>query len=187
MRAFHSPNLEQMSVSIDFSAMDLMAPDLEEDRSSELLAKLAHASLPDPIAHRQLTTLIYKLKCEIPRVEPGVTVQRAMDRILSRRTLPRTFTIPLDKIPNIVSLTVTSVTRTLFTRGGSLDPCGLRELRFLGCEKLDGELVQETIQSLKDAGAWDTLERIVVEDCKALEYGVALDLVGAGKLQFLES
>ncbi len=52
---------------------------------------------------------------------------------------------------------------------------------------MDSRLLQETIQSLKDVGAWDTLERIVVEDCKALEYGVALDLVGTGKLQFLES
>ncbi len=38
--------------------------------------------------------------------------------------------------------------------------------------------LEETIESLKDVGAWDTLERIVVEDCKALGYGVALDLVG---------
>ncbi len=34
--------------------------------------------------------------------------------------------------------------------------------------------------NLKDVGAWDTLERVVVDDCKALEYGVALDVVGRG-------
>ncbi len=51
---------------------------------------------------------------------------------------------------------------------------------------MDGGLLQETIQSLKDVGAWDTLERFVVEDCKALKYGVALGAVGREKLRFLD-
>ncbi len=51
---------------------------------------------------------------------------------------------------------------------------------------MDAGLLQETIQSLKDVGAWDTLERIAVEDCKVLEYGVALDAVGEGEVKVFE-
>jgi len=184
LRTFRTPNLEQMSVSIDFRAEEFMAHDLEEDRSTELLAELVHALLPDPIAHQRLTSLAFKLSCKMPGACPNNIMT---ERYSSLRTLPRTFTIPLDKIPNVASLTLTTDTRTLFIRGEPSDPCGLRVLCFRGCEKMDSGLLQEAIQSLKDVGAWGTLERFVVEDCKALEYGVALDLVGAGKLQFLES
>ncbi len=78
-----------------------MARDLEEDRSTELLAELAHAMLPDSVAHRRLTSLTFKLTYKIPRVEPGVMMKREKDRILSLRTLPRTFTIPLIKSPTL--------------------------------------------------------------------------------------
>ncbi len=51
---------------------------------------------------------------------------------------------------------------------------------------MDGGLLQETIQSLKDVGVWDTLERVVIVDCKTLEYDIALDVVGREKLRFLD-
>lgn len=45
-------------------------------------------------------------------------------------------------------------------------------MRYRRCENTDGGVLQGTIQSLKkDVGAWDTLERFVVEDCEALEHG----------------
>ncbi len=43
-----------------------MARDLEEDRSTELLAELVYALLPDPIAHQRLTSLAFKLSCKMP-------------------------------------------------------------------------------------------------------------------------
>ncbi len=59
-------------------------------------------------------------------------------------------------------------------------------MRFRDCAKgYYRDILRATVQSLKDVGAWDTLEGVVVEDCKGLGYEEALDAVGKEKLLFL--
>lgn len=182
MKTLLLPNLDHLCLSVDFRAIEIMDGKLSEDRSAELLAELAHALLPDPVVHRKLTALTFKLTCRIPG--PGEFMRQ---RTLNLKMLPRTFTIPLDEIPRVSSLTLSTFTRAVFTRNETSAPSGLRELRFKECESLVGGEVERTVQSLKDVGAWHNLERFVVEDCKALEYGVALDVIGREKLRYIES
>ncbi len=48
---------------------------------------------------------------------------------------------------------------------GAFGSCELR-----GCQKLKGEVLQETIQSLKDIGVWDGLDLFVLENREALDH-----------------
>ncbi len=41
--------------------------------------------------------------------------------------------------------------------------------------------LQETIQSLKDVDAWDTLDRVDVQECEVLDYDSASAVVGEGE------
>lgn len=98
------------------------------------------------------------------------------------------FPIPLERIPAVSTLTFSTCTRVIFTRedhvGADIrrEPCLLREIRFSGCEQMEIEDLHLTVRSLKHAEAWDTLERIVVENCDLLEYESALEVVGMERL-----
>ncbi len=178
MKALCTPNLEKLSVSIDFRYADIMDLNLGEEAVNELLCKLLNALLHSNCRHSRLTSLHYKLAYEV-RQSHNVT--------WSVTPLPRTFTIPLDRIPNVSTLTVSTFTRIRFTRGGSFTPCGLQELRLHGCGEIDGGDLQEMIQSFKDAGAWETIKRFEVKDCKALDYETVLEAIGKERLRFVDS
>ena len=52
---------------------------------------------------------------------------------------------------------------------------------------MDGESLREVVKSLRDAGVWEDMERVVLENYTALPYETALDVVGKDKLHFMAS
>ncbi len=188
MKAFCIPNIEQLSLSIRFYDKDLMDHGVDEKESTELLTGLSNTLLASNPTHHHLKSLSYELLCPC---SPNYGTLHKLYREVNVFT--RTFTIPLDRIPNVSSLTLTTFAQTFFTRGessiaGRSNPCSLREVRFRDCARTDcRNILQGTIRSLNDVGAWDTLERFVVEDCNGLDYETALNAVGTEKLRFLIS
>jgi len=178
MNALRTPNLEKLSLSIDFQYTDIIDPNLSEEAVHEHFCELAKALLPNSYRRSRLVSLDYKLAYEVPQSR-NVT--------WSVTPFPRTFTTPLDRIPNVSTLTVSTFTRICFTQGGSFAPCGLQELRLHGCGEMDGGDLQDMIQSFKDAGAWETIKRFEVKDCKALDYETALEAIGKERLCFVDS
>ncbi len=53
-------------------------------------------------------------------------------------------------------------------------PCCIREIRFRECNDMEIADFQSAIQSLRDADAWTTMERVVptvvVENCRCLDW-----------------
>ncbi len=184
MKALCIPNIENLSLSIRFYDMDLVPRDLHEKESTQLLTELSNAFLASNPIHHLLTSLSYNFTCPL---NYG-TITKMWCYVSS---FTKTFTIPLDKIPNVESLTLTTFAQTFFTRGessigGSGNPCSLREIRFRDCAKMNSSyILGNIIHSLKDAGAWDALERFVVEDCGRLDYETALGCCWQGETTIL--
>ncbi len=109
------------------------------------------------------------------------------------KRFPNIFTIPLDRIPTISSLTVSTCTQLLFTcaSDGAIAmnsyrmPCSLREVRFVGCRDMQIGDFQSAVQSLKDAEIWDSIELVVVEGSYYLDYNGVLDVIGKERLCYL--
>lgn len=182
LRAMHMPQLEDLTISIDFEEMG----DTNENERAELLADLSRAVLPaqvaDPLA--RLASLNYNLTCsdwKDASIHPRYDVQR---------TFPTIFTIPLDRIPTVSTLTMTTCTRMHFTREkqvgayGVSEACRLRDVRFIGCRGMEIDEFQSAVQSLRDIDAWETTERVVVEDClfSCFRYLAALRAVEESRL-----
>ncbi len=154
-----------------------------EAECAELMRDLSCAVLPVGVAdpHASLTSLHYKITYD---AKDEFTLLRTR-----LGTFPKIFTIPLDKIPTVSTLTITARTRTLFTREaqagvvGSSEKCGLQEVHFVGCDYMEIEDFRSSIQSLKDIEVWESIERIVVEYCDSLEYDEALEVVGIQRLR----
>lgn len=51
---------------------------------------------------------------------------------------------------------------------------------------MDVEGLRLAVQSLKDVGAWDTLERVVIRGCDLLDNDAALEAVGKERLRFMK-
>ncbi len=183
------PLLEDLTVSIGFLKMGK-----DEGESTQSLTGLLRALLPlhlsDP--HARLSSLSYKLWHDIEsefRAGP-------LDGSLKFKEFPGFFSIPVDRIPTVSTLTVTTCTCVLFTREGGgaqanggrpgsstrNEQCLLREMSFVACENMEQEDFHLSVQSLKDVDAWNTLERVVVENCCRLPYEGVLAVVGEERL-----
>ncbi len=155
IRALRIPNLEELSFSIDFHCADLLTRYDRQGKSAEVLAEPAHPLrlLPDPCAHPQLRSFTFKFGSSYFR----------------EHSMHKSFTN--------FSRILTSFVQTHFTPGGSSvqvvgrdNLWSLQELRLRGCQKLKGEVLQETIQSLKNIGVWDGFDLFVLEDHEALDH-----------------
>ncbi len=182
LQALHMPNMVDLSILIE-----LWDSHESEAECAELMRDLSCAVLPVGVAdpHASLTSLHYKITYD---AKDEFTLLRTR-----LGTFPRIFTIPLDKIPTVSTLTITARTRTLFTReaqagvvGGS-EKCGLQEVHFVGCDYMEIEDFRSSIQSLKDIEVWESIEQIVVEYCDSLEYDEALEVVGIQRLRMRDS
>ncbi|KLO12554.1 hypothetical protein SCHPADRAFT_998050 [Schizopora paradoxa] len=180
MKTLHLPNLEHFYFSIRPVAAFLPR---DEDASSAIIAELARVFVPDPFLHPKLTSLSLTLTCvgKLP-------TQKVQNSQRASNILPWTFKVPLDQIPYAASLSFTTFAQIIFTWDGASSPgstSSLRRLRFSACKKLTSAGLRETIRSLKDAGAWNTLERIVVENCNALKYDETLKEISEDKITIL--
>ncbi len=140
---------------------------------------LPTSPIPVPAFHRLRTKTWYN--DGRPRLGYGIA------QILPAE-FPIIFTVPLDRIPSVSTLTLTMCARVLCTREGRFaanairEPCQLQELRLVGCMEI--EALKGLVQSLKDAGAWDTLERVIMEDCCRESYDGVLEIIGKDRLQY---
>lgn len=176
MNALQIPNIQRLTIFIEWHS-------LTADKISGQLQDIIHTLLPDTATHRRLETLIVGLP--IPDSDTWVigapkVWEKARSMMLD---------IPLEKIPQVSVLAVTTCGPVSFSyplelRGGVSQPCSLRELRLHSCQNLDVGGLQRAVESLKDAGAWDALGRIVVERCELLDYGTAVGVIGTERLCF---
>ncbi|KLO06372.1 hypothetical protein SCHPADRAFT_986544 [Schizopora paradoxa] len=169
--AFHVPNIQQLSIAVCFN-QKFFGREFDEEFGTQHFRKLSDALFPFNHKRPQLSSLI----CEILFDPPPLTKFR-----ISSDDLPGTFEIPLDRVPNLASLALTTFTQVRFSRERSVEPCRLRELHFQGCSRMDG---LAAIQSLKDIGVWESVGRVVVEDCTSFKYEEALDAIGKERLRF---
>ncbi|KLO08467.1 hypothetical protein SCHPADRAFT_1000918 [Schizopora paradoxa] len=104
-----------------------------------------------------------------------------------RDSKPQLLVIPLEALPNVSSLCVTTSGGSVLRRSSSPSEgaSSLRELQFKSCEKLDFKHLSCAVFYLKEAGVWETLKHLVVQDCKLLDYEAALKAVGIERLRFL--
>ncbi len=88
---------------------------------------------------------------------------------------------------------MTTCARVSFSRGSALvlapgavaidpDTRALQEFQLRSRQNKDIGSLQETIQSLKDVDAWDTLDRVDVQECEVLDYDSASAVVGKERL-----
>ncbi len=78
--------------------------------------------------------------------------------------------------------------RVFFTRKGQVGlhdgdkACRLQEIRFIEYDDMNKNDFELVVRSLRKVRAWETIEQVVVEDCRSLAYGEALEVVGKEKL-----
>ncbi len=104
-----------------------------------------------------------------------------------------TLNIPLEKIPHVSALNVTACGKVTFYRRRESDEApvqpsssSLRELQLHSCQNMDVGGLQRAVQSLKDAGAWDKLDRVVIKKCNLLDYDATVEVIGKERLHFSE-
>ncbi len=141
----------------------------EDKCADEFLGDFSRALLPtSEFGHRpHLSSLSYELWHE----------QNSHFKFPNNRNFPKTFTIPLDRIPYVSTLTLTTCTRVIFARdsevgvNGDENPSRLQEIHFVECDDMDKGGFQAVVKSLRDVRAWETIEKVVVNDCHSLAYG----------------
>ncbi len=187
--SLHMPNLITLSVSVEIWYDDLL--DLPEE--SPALLGIVCALLPYHGSHSNLASLSIELMHTMSTddLEDDVTRDEE-DEEARNQIFSRILFIPLDKIPQVSTLSVKTFTRLCFDNfyytwcahsGGT--PNALSELHLLQCKQLGVENLQETVESLKDCNVWETLDRVYVEDCNdSLSYSGAMEVVGPEKLRF---
>ncbi len=170
IRSLRMPNLANLSVSVELRYDDLL-----HDEDSDDLCDLLFTILPDPDTHPNLSSFSIELTLTKETKDWGDYIEY------------KTIVIPLDKIPHVSTLNVKTFSQLHFSRqAGSSDggqDCALRELRLHDCKQWDSEFLEGLVASLKNVGAWDTLESFKVDQC-LWRYESVLKVVGAERLQF---
>ncbi|KLO04815.1 hypothetical protein SCHPADRAFT_933899 [Schizopora paradoxa] len=166
-KALHVPNVQELSLAVNFRYADVVNLNNRGENGTEHLERLSDSLLPANHTRSHLTMLTYKFGYEVSR--RWASMKPPVD-------FTGTFTIPLDRISNVTSLTVTTFTGVRFSREGSVSlvQSHLHRLHFRECNKLDGRV---TVRSLKDVGVWEQIEELVLEDCASHKGKMVLDAV----------
>lgn len=183
MEALRMPNVKHLSLHLDWVLVsDNLSPLCSLEISGGLPACI-RSLMPNPSTHPHLSFEILSVNVSISDVkimEPSLSEEPDEERFVK-------LTIPLDGMPEISVLNVTTCGQLSFSseHDPTNYPISLRELRLRSCHNVDVRGLQDTIQSLEDIGAWDTLERVVIRDCALLDYDEMVDVVGAERLHFV--
>ncbi|KLO05826.1 hypothetical protein SCHPADRAFT_1002683 [Schizopora paradoxa] len=175
MNAVRMPCLENYSILIDIKYR------VESDRRciewSRKLDTLTRALLPDHFSNStRLTSLSYKLlRIDHWREETENSNSNAPETSVNGRELR----IPLERIPHVRTLTLSSSIEVMFTlddnEKSSMEStnaydCRLQELRFVECENMTSAHLRRTVDSLESLGAWKKIERVDVQECQYLTH-----------------
>ncbi|KLO06341.1 hypothetical protein SCHPADRAFT_693195 [Schizopora paradoxa] len=171
LEALQMPDLHCFFLSTEVLTSNGSHSDPDAQGFDSLFEKL----LPDPDVHPLLTTVTVTILRHYSYRIVGAPEDEAP-------VIP----IPLAKLPHVSSLRITTFGRVSFYRPPETNPSSLRELQIVGCSRLDIEGLQLAVQSLKDGGAWEELERVIVENCDLLDLDSALEVVGEKRLRFVQ-
>lgn len=177
---------EQLVEIVQYISFSLRDMGENERECAEMLSNLWSTFLPtvvgSPLA--RLSYLDYKIKHDVDDTQspPAPAPAPAL------KAFPKIQIIPLDTIPTVSTLTLTTCTPcVLFTRESKVGarPNRLQELRLRGCELMEAGDLHAAVESLKEVEAWEAINRVVVEGCDLLKYDRALEVNGKKKLLYL--
>jgi len=178
INAFQMPFLEQLSLAVALNT--LYVNDYMTTSKMVALPDIVHTLFPDPRLHELLTSLTINIFRSAIEGEP-----------LRHETKPMLLNLHLDRIPHVSTLNLTTFTELSFARRKVPDPSGmekraLREVQLRSCKEMDADTLRKTVRSLKEADAWEFLDRVVIQKCDALDYDTALEAVGKERLHYLD-
>ncbi|KLO12544.1 hypothetical protein SCHPADRAFT_890692 [Schizopora paradoxa] len=186
MESLYMPKLERLSFSAELNYRDLVNRLMYD--FSDFISPVIKALLPHPLHHTRLTSLSVAIAAQLPTEFQSTWLQ-------SSKMSSRMLVIPLDRIPFVETLSLTTIFHPTFT-GNKLErpsgpgsyqtnrSCALREVRFRACDYMAIWQLQEMVHSLKEFGAWDGLEKFVIEDCSSVAPDRALEAVGPERLSY---
>ncbi|KLO16158.1 hypothetical protein SCHPADRAFT_938069 [Schizopora paradoxa] len=183
LEALRIPSLEELFISIGFRDLSDSEPDFID--CTETLADLSRALLPSHLQNYNLmTSMFFKIWVDggTPPREPQVR-----DPLDSRKLV-----VPLDRIPHVPSVTLSSFIPIVFAQDSHSDNIGrkidsseqhrLRELKLVKCENLTSEDFKQTVDSLQSLDVWKDVVRVVVEDCSRLSQDEVVDVIGRERI-----
>ncbi|KLO12548.1 hypothetical protein SCHPADRAFT_941118 [Schizopora paradoxa] len=183
MRSLQMPKLERLSFSAELFHKKLADRD-DSLSQSYAISAVVEAALPAPLIHTRLTSLNLAITWQPPTKLQWTKIE---DSLKSKE-----FVIPLDRIPFVTELSLSSNFQATFTGPHSKREyyaanrsCALRELRLRDCDYMDICELKEIVQSLKDFGAWDALKGLTLENCTSVAPDEALEVVGPERLTYI--
>ncbi|KLO12432.1 hypothetical protein SCHPADRAFT_941254 [Schizopora paradoxa] len=186
MESLHMPKLDRLSFSAELDYKSLVIPSNSDH--SDFISPVVEALLPDPLDHTRLTSLSIAITSQMPN--------KFQVMGLHSSTIPsKRLVIPLDRMPFVKVMSLTTSFHTTFTGDkserpsgrGSYQPnrsCALREVRLRSCHYMTIWQLQQMVQSLKEFGVWDALEKFVIEDCASVTLDRALEIIGPERLTY---
>lgn len=173
LETLRMPKLQSFSLSVELLSFGTHT----DDAAFPLLPSLL---LPDPSYHPLLSSLIV-----------NVRFPAFIETLISPETRSLMIYIPLYKIPHVSTVYVTTFGQVSFFRRRmgcyATGLSALREVQLISCVNMDVEGLRIAVKSLKDAGAWDMIERVVIKGCDLLDYDAALEAIGRERLRFSKS
>ncbi|KLO06333.1 hypothetical protein SCHPADRAFT_895516 [Schizopora paradoxa] len=183
MNILRMPSLRDLCISVGVNGYSVDESEVRSAQWTQSLYKLTREMIPDHLVYTsQITSLSYELWFDRDADAPQGFCGKAVN-------------IPLDRILNVTTLTLSSFVRILFTQECSSENAlrtdfgelsRLRELKFVECENMTVEDLKWTVWSLRVFGVWKNIERVVVEDCYELVYEELVEVVGEERLRYLD-
>lgn len=175
LEALEMPFLGHLAlhVTLGASVVCFYGPRLHD---TGVLSALANILLPSPYTHTRLTSL-----------DINISLSDLGKEELRTTNLPL-LTIPLARIPNVTTLTISTFCRISFSWEEFLSmpsKRSLRRLRILSCDNMDAGHLQVMIRSLKNVDAWGLLDRVLIQKCSSLDEESALLAVGKERMRFM--
>ncbi|KLO06714.1 hypothetical protein SCHPADRAFT_895217 [Schizopora paradoxa] len=168
LKSMRIPNVQNYELSAELSS--------PTDVSAVLsFAPYLRLLLPDSRHHPLLTT-----------VTIDIHFLADLEYLTSHEVRSTVIHIPLADIPYASSLRLKTFGQVFFSGKPGAGPSALREVQFRSCSGMTIQGLRLAVYSLKIAGAWDLLERVVIRGCKLLDRDGALEVIGEERLRFVE-
>ncbi|KLO08310.1 hypothetical protein SCHPADRAFT_944579 [Schizopora paradoxa] len=189
--ALRFPNLEDYSFSIEF--LDAGGEKYERTERLEVF--------PSELLPHEFGRTCSRLATLSVQVSVTVSCDRAPG--IQGEEIPVIFPIYINNVPTISTLNVTARSCAVLIRDGraSIDerypqarvtplkhrPIQLQEIRFLDCEHMEVDDLQNIVRYLKKDGYWEQLDRVTMKNCGLLKYENARQVLGEKDLVYSQS
>ncbi|KLO16156.1 hypothetical protein SCHPADRAFT_887924 [Schizopora paradoxa] len=187
MDALRMPSLEELHISVVVWDLHLDDDRLNSAERINRLSSLSRSLLPFHLSNcSRLTSLSY-----------DVSIDEDWNSMPSDYHIPPDSTlliIPFDRISHIPTVEFSSLGRVVFVHEageedlrniGASTQCRLQEMKFVGCKDMVPGDLKRAIDSMESLGVWNSVKRVVMENCAHLSYDEVVDVVGKEKLYCL--